>query len=674
MFSLISALLCAAVGLLLWTGVGYVLARRLALGHGLALPVAPALGWAVQNAVALALGQLIGFSPVATIGAAVLLCSVLLVKRHSLDEPSASTDAVPWWLFAMAAVVAMAPALAVLPKQVAEGVILAPAIFDHSKIALIDEIVRGGVPPVNPFFGPTGQSADVAYYYLWHFGAAQLAGLTGATGWEADAAASWFTAFSTLALMAGLARYLSGSRLAPAIALALCCTGSLRPVLEAIVGGTALEALLKPASGFAGWLFQSSWSPHHVAAAGCLVTATLLVTRLTRNPNLLSTVILALVMSAGFQSSIWVGGVVMALVAAALVPLMLSSIPLPAWPRFVGAGVAAGLLALAIASPLLVAQYHAALLRAAGSPVAVVPYAVLGPLAEAALGGAGNMAAYWLVLLVVEFPLVYIAGTLTLARMATEREEDDVRRIDVHALLTVVAVSLASSWLLVSTVGDNNDLGWRAVLPALLVLTAAAAAGIARWVEQRTRLVASLAVAAFAASVPAGAIIIAGNARGELSPSAEAFAKAPAMWAAVRRHTPEDARVANNPGLFADMTPWPVNISWALLGDRRSCFAGNELAIAFAPLSPERRAEISGRFLRTFAGGGSPDDVRALAETYGCGTVLLTALDGAWANDPFAANRFYRLAEAQAGAWRVYVAVPSSDDDAPPNSAGQSAE
>ncbi|HEY9215489.1 MAG TPA: hypothetical protein VIQ29_21875 [Ancylobacter sp.] len=674
MFSLISALLCAAVGLLLWTGVGYVLARRLALGHGLALPVAPALGWAVQNAVALALAQLIGFSPVASLGAAALLCSAVLLKQPSSDVAGGNHGTVPWWIFAIAAIVAIAPAMAVLPKQAAEGIILAPAIFDHSKIALIDEIVRGGVPPVNPFFGPAGQSADVAYYYLWHFGAAQLAGLTGATGWEADAAASWFTAFSTLALMAGLARYLSASRLAPVIALALCCTGSLRPVLEAIIGGAELEHLLKPASGFAGWLFQSSWSPHHVAAAGCLVTATLLVTRLARTPDALSTVILALVLAAGFQSSIWVGGVVMALVAAALVPLLLSSIPLPAWPRFVGAGVAAGLLTLGIASPLLVAQYHAALLRAAGSPVMIVPYAVLGPLAEAALGWAGDMAAYWLVLLVVEFPLVYIAGTLTLVRRATGREDDDLRRIDIRALLTVVAVSLASSWLLVSTVGDNNDLGWRAVLPGLLVLTAAAAAGIARWVEQRTRLAVGLAVAAFAASVPAGAIIIAGNARGEPSPSAEAFARAPAMWAAVRRHTPEDSRVANNPGLFADMTPWPVNISWALLGDRRSCFAGNELAIAFAPLSPERRAEISGRFLRTFAGSGSPDDVRALAETYGCGTVLLTALDGAWTNDPFATSPFYRLAEAQADAWRIYVAIPPSGDDAPPNSAVQSAE
>ena len=62
--------------------------------------------------------------------------------------------------------------------------------------------------------------------------------------------------------------------------------------------------------------------------------------------------------------------------------------------------------------------------------------------------------------------------------------------------------------------------------------------------------------------------------------------------AAVRRHMPLEARLASNPVLFADMTPWPVNISWALLADRRSCFAGNELAIAFAPLTPDQRAAI----------------------------------------------------------------------------------
>ena len=115
------------------------------------------------------------------------------------------------------------------------------------------------------------------------------------------------------------------------------------------------------------------------------------------------------------------------------------------------------------------------------------------------------------------------------------------------------------------------------------------------------------------------------------------------------------ARVANNPRFLADLTPWPVNISWALLADRSSCFAGREMAIAFAPLPPERRAEIDAEFLRVFDGEGTPNDVHDLATKYGCDVVVLVPQDKAWDHDPFAAGPDYRLAEAREGRWRIYV-------------------
>ena len=84
------------------------------------------------------------------------------------------------------------------------------------------------------------------------------------------------------------------------------------------------------------------------------------------------------------------------------------------------------------------------------------------------------------------------------------------------------------------------------------------------------------------------------------------FAESPELWAAVRRHTAPDERVANNPLFLADSVRWPINISWALLADRRSCFAGWNLARAFVPL-PEPRSTGSMRlFERVFAGDGSP--------------------------------------------------------------------
>lgn len=656
--SLSLAAFCIATGLVLWMASGYVLARSLAFDRAIALPMAPVLGWAVQNALALLLSLIVGFSPVATIGAMALICAAgLLSVRRDGSGSDRRIPPLTLWICLAAAVMAAGPALAVLPKFGGGGVAVAPALFDHAKIALIDQIVREGVPPVNPVYGGAEAPAGVAYYYLWQFGAAQLAQLTGATGWEADAAASWVTAFSTLLLMAGLARQFSDRDLAPFLAIGFSGLGSLRPVLAAMAGEETLGQWLQPATGLAGWLFQTSWSPHHVQAAGCVVVAVMTMVRLARQPGALTTVTLALLAAAAYQGSIWVGGVVFALAAAGCALFLARSRPVGGVGTFLLLGSVAAIIAVAIASPLLVEQYRSAVARGGGRLIAIDPFEVLGPALPQPLGRVLDVPAYWLVLLVVEFPLAYLAGAITLARMAVRPDAWRDGPL-VRALAILTAASLGAGWLLVSTTGVNNDLGWRAVLPGLMVLTAAAAAGLARCMERRAALPLVLAMAAATATLPDGLRLAAENLAGKPSSSAAAFARSPALWQAVRRHAPPDTRVASNPALFADMTPWPVNLSWALFADRRSCFAGNELAIAFAALSPERRAAITDQFRRVFAGDGTPDDIRALARTHHCDVVVVTVFDGAWSHDPFAANPLYRLAEAEPGLWRIYIAVP----------------
>jgi hypothetical protein len=41
----------------------------------------------------------------------------------------------------------------------------------------------------------------LAYYYLWHFSAAEVALVTSMSGWEADIGLTWFTAFAVLRLV-----------------------------------------------------------------------------------------------------------------------------------------------------------------------------------------------------------------------------------------------------------------------------------------------------------------------------------------------------------------------------------------------------------------------------------------------------------------------------------------
>ena len=109
------------------------------------------------------------------------------------------------------------------------------------------------------------------------------------------------------------------------------------------------------------------------------------------------------------------------------------------------------------------------------------------------------------------------------------------------------------------------------------------------------------------------------------------------------------------PLFLQDLTPWPVNMSWALLANRSSCFAGREMALAFAPLPPDRREAINAQFIRVFAGQGAPADVDAMATKFACDVVVIAPQDGAWNSDPFAASPDYRLAELRDGKWRIYV-------------------
>src|SRR5262249_53958318 len=114
---------------------------------------------------------------------------------------------VPAWAYGLAALLAVIPTLAILPKETSDGIILAGPMFDHAKAAIIDDMARLGLPPGNPFFGSAGDR--LAYYYLWYVGAAQFARVLAISGWEADAAMTWFTAFASLSLMMGLAAWLA---------------------------------------------------------------------------------------------------------------------------------------------------------------------------------------------------------------------------------------------------------------------------------------------------------------------------------------------------------------------------------------------------------------------------------------------------------------------------------
>lgn len=662
--------LCAVAAASFWTVLGFALARRL-VGPALALPIAPALGWAVHNAAALSILLLVGFSPttVSIVSAAALAGSLVALLLQRPRHANPSDLRVPAWAYLSAAVLALTAAVAIMPKVGIDGVAFAPPIFDHSKVALIDEITRLGLPPGNPFFGPVGEPApQLAYYYLWHFSTAELALLTGASGWEADIAMTWFTAFSSLTLMLALANWFSGRATAMLWVLLLNAALSCRVVLAGLFGTEAVHKVLMPATGFGGWLFQAAWVPQHIASASAVILALFFLGRLAAERSPLVFVALVLLAVAGYESSTWIGGVLFPAAAAMAGGLLL----IDAAPRqrmsFLCWCAGAAIVAICLAWPLLHDQFLATGMRAGGSPIVFRPFEVLGTAVPDWLRRTMDLPAYWLVLLPIEFPAVYITGAVSLWAYLRRSDPDggsDNRRQAAKIFALLAAASLVCAGLFASTIGDNNDLGWRAILPGVIVLTVFAAVGLSRWIVVRARGAAAVAaIAAWLVGLSDGVAFVRENVAGILKPDGKVFAQTPEMWAAVRRHAAPDERVGNNPLFLQDLTPWPVNLSWALLSDRRSCFAGWELTLAYTALPRARREEIDAQFIRVFAGDATPQDVEELATRYDCRMVVVTAQDGAWRKDPFAASALYRLVEDDAR-WRIYrlAAAPKS---APP--------
>jgi hypothetical protein len=325
-------------------------------------------------------------------------------------------------------------------------------------------------------------------------------------------------------------------------------------------------------------------------------------------------------------------------------------------PRFVLKLAAAAVLSVALAAPVLQAELAMAA-RASGFPIVLDHFPVLGSWFAEPLRRLLDLPAYWLLLLPIELPATFLPGVIAAAWLIASDTLDLQRRRDLAVLAALGTAGLTIPWLLKSTVGEgNNDLALRAVLPAAMVLIIASAAGMSVWIVERQRVLAGLAAAGLLLGFIDAARLAYANTAARPAQPGRLFAQTPLMWEAVRRHAGPAERVGNNPLFLAALTPWPVNLSWALLSNRSSCFAGRELALAFAPLSRSRREEAAALFVRVFDGSGHEEDVQQLAGQFGCRVIVLTAEDRAWTRDPFAAGNLYRLVESSPE-WRIYRSI-----------------
>jgi hypothetical protein len=635
-----------SVGFFTWLGLPF--ARMLAPRTVPALALAPSLGWAGFSVLSLPILSATGFSTAACGGVAVIAAGLAgwVWRRHRVAAIS-----LPAWSFTMAVGFGLIPLMAIMPKAASDGFFLAPPLFDHVKIAVVDAILRNGLPVPNPFYGPGGRGV-FAYYYLWHFSVALVARLSGAAGWTAEAAMTGFTATASILLVLGLVRAWGGRALALASAGLLCLPGSVRPVLAVLAGTTGTNPFIPRKSDIGGWLNQAAWVPQHLAAACCVVVAGLLMLRLAEG-GFAAAVALGLVVAAGFESSIWVGGFSFAVSGTLLGLWLLWHLPADRRRLYVASSFPALLILVRLIAPFVAEEQHLVALRQLGPAVAVLPYPTFGNLVPAALRGLLDLPGFWLVMLPFAFPALVPLAAFAACRPRLLRLAPDRRPLAMVCLL-VAAGSLGTAWLLRSVI-ENNDLGWRAVLPALLVLPAVAGCVVENLAASRAKALVGFALLALL-GVPETATMLREYAAGVRPGTPQIFAATAPAWAALRAASGPLDRVAGNPSLAAASLFWPVNPAWALLSDRPSCYAGRQSVVAYGAVTQGQLAGIDARFARVFDGQPAAGDVAALAGIDDCAFALVTARDGAWHQDAFA-TAWYYAPIATGKDWRLYKRI-----------------
>jgi hypothetical protein len=475
------------------------------------------------------------------------------------------------------------------------------------------------------------------------------------SGWEADIGLTFFSVLVSLALMMAMAARLSGRRSAAVWVGLVAGCATWRTTFEWLFGVDAMERWLPAPGGLGGWMFQSSWVPQHLMSTSCVLAAVYLISRLAERPSVFGALVLGLMVAAGFEASTWIGGLCFAFACIALVPIALVQGEARRRRALFLALCAAGLIAALVSTPFLIDQAAAAARRQHQFPVALHMPESIGPAMSASWRMLLAIPAYWLVLLPLELSLSYLAGMAVMIRSLHWLKL--VSRSQRRLALLLMALALASlliATFLASTLAFNNDLGWRATLLSVTALIVLAAVGLSFWTAAKQWLPIALAAMAIALSAPETARLVHDNWLAHPEPGSGAFANQPAMWQKVRDHTAPDQRVANNPYAFRDMTPWPVNISWALLANRRSCYAGWELSQVYTSVPHDQLYLVDAKFRRIFAGDASPEDLHQLATTYDCSTAVVTVRDGSWSKDPFATSPDYRLVEELPEQWRIY--------------------
>ncbi|WP_189524366.1 MULTISPECIES: hypothetical protein [unclassified Mesorhizobium] len=531
------------------------------------------------------------------------------------------------WL-AVAFLLCLLPSFAIIPQHYGESAGLGDPAWDHAKIAIIDEIAQNGLPPSNPYYSEAGSPNTLIYYYVWHFIAACSSVVTGASGWEADIALTGVTALCSTFVVTWLAVARSRRANAAWWVLPLLLGGPLRPIVR-FVSGKWLDTWMVQ-EHFRTWIAQAAWAPQHLFSGTVASIAIMAYVRILYDNtrcNLFLGVFMGAMLASAYGSSTWAGGFSLLLILP--IAGMLSALHVVRERRLLQVAVSTGVIAAVTVLCAGVLVYEqAALLHTRKAvefwlfPVFVWQRWYL------------DLPGFWVISIFLDFNILFISLLIWVwyrrSFMAMEYQHID-RTIIVAILAPLFCAQFMHSVIM------GNDLGWRVVVPSILLMTAMTATLLSSQICKRTligRLTTITAIVLLAPSILAGAQFVYSSAfqfrvQGPETDEGTAFRESPQMWEAVRQVTPPNEALANNPLDLSSLTDFPGNISWATLSQRRNCTTEINLLRAYAAqLTPKQASDAYSFFKEVFEGNITEARLRVMKEKYLCKTLVVTARDG----------------------------------------------
>ncbi len=669
------------VAIILFTIPGLGVLRLLGLmNHNhivAAFLVAPALGLCTYGPFSLVLSTLFGYSIVNLIIIWVLFQMIIWVWNSPSGSFCKISHTNSLLLLIGMALWAIIPTINIFPALYQDGLFVNDHIFDHAKVALIDAISREGMPPINPYYAPNGETIPLIYYYTWHFLASQIKLIANVTGWQAEVAFNWFTGFATISFLSALAIRITKKAITGFLLLLFALAGSPADLLPMLLG-PRWENLIgyPPVHGLEVLWMQMSWVPQHVFSALALVVLLFVVTQVLTSKifQIRYAVIAGLCAATAFGSSTWVGGIGFLLVLPFIIGMSIwLRLPRCNYINALKTGVLAIFVCVLFALPLIISQASGPSLTESELPFGLGLYIATGLISkESYLGYIIHMILFWLQFLPLNLGIIFILGCLSMfSRFSAILEERIFLSLSIGAtfgFLLITQFIQSTFW--------NNTFGWRVVLvPVMLLMIWSAIAltelvtynPIKQWrpkifIERWRMAIFTLVIIALTIGIlssfrlwhwpnpsynPPNIEILARH---------QGFLQQQEAWAKVREYSSPKDRVQANPDGYADLTPWPATLPYALFADRATAYANPEYATVFAYRYDQAEREQQYHLIQNiFSDHPNIESIRIAHDVLKIKVILVDKFDKVWNNDAIESSGLYNLVYKTIN-FKIYVA------------------